>query len=239
MFTNYFLEIKNRLFLVGFLWVTVFITCYHYKEVILFLLIYSNSKLYSLNSVYFIFTNITDLFSMYFILSYFVSNQIFVLVFSYHIVVFLSPGLFKFEYDLIKVGMFVCLCFYLTSICLLNNVVLPYLWEFFTSFHSGPSKDVLFFESKITEYLHFYIDTYLVTVFIGQFFAFIVLFLRSSDTKQYYKTRKFFYCGFVCFATLATPPDIISQICLSILFVVLYELFIVFVIFIKLYTLRK
>ena len=107
MFTNYFLEIKNRLFLVGFLWVTVFITCYHYKEVILFLLIYNNSKLYSLNDVYFIFTNITDLFSMYFSLSYFVSNQIFVLVFSYHIVVFLSPGLFKFEYDLIKVGMFV------------------------------------------------------------------------------------------------------------------------------------
>lgn len=239
MFTDYFLEIKNRLLLVSFFWVTSFITCYHYKEVILFLLIYNNSKLYSLNYVYFIFTNITDLFSTYFSISYFVSNQIFILILSYQIVVFLSPGLFKFEYDLIKFVTFVCLSFYLTSVCLLNNVVLPYLWEFFTSFHSGPSKEVIFFESKITEYLYFYMDIYLITIFIGQVFAFIFLFLRLSETKQYYKMRKFFYGGFICFATLATPPDIVSQICLSILFVILYELFIVFIIFIKLHILMK
>ena len=46
------------------------------------------------------------------------------------------------------------------------------------------------------------------------------------------KTRKIFYLSFLVTATLLTPPDVVSQVVLTILFISIYE-FLVILFFVK------
>ena len=71
---NYYLEIKNRIILLLFTWLSLLVICYHFKEPLLFTFIDSN-KYY--NTVpYFIFTNVDEIFYVYLRLIFFVANQI-------------------------------------------------------------------------------------------------------------------------------------------------------------------
>jgi hypothetical protein len=60
---KYILEIKNRLFLLLFTCVSTLVICYLYKETLIFLLVKSN--IFFSNNFYFIFTNVTEIFSVY------------------------------------------------------------------------------------------------------------------------------------------------------------------------------
>ena len=85
MFYKYFLEIRNRSFLLLYGWVFTATISYFYKETVLFLLIKPINSIL----IYFIFTSITEILSTYLKLIYFLSNQIFLICFVYHILMFL------------------------------------------------------------------------------------------------------------------------------------------------------
>ena len=99
IYYNYYLEIKYRFSLIVFTWFSVSFTCYFYREVLIFEIIdLTNYVGFSKTNPYFIFSDITDIFSISVILSCFVSNQICFFLFLYHFLVFLSPGLYSKEY---------------------------------------------------------------------------------------------------------------------------------------------
>ena len=233
MLYEYFLEIKNRSFLIIFSWVVCVFTCYSYKEVLLFLLVKINYNLFCLNSFYFISTSLTDLFNVYIRLSYFISFQVLVINLIYHCLLFISPALFRFEYKSLKQLVFVCCLFYAIGFLVLNSLVVPYIWEFFISFQSQSQGVSVFFEAKITDYLAFYVVVYTVSTIVTQLFVLILLMLNSvPDKKTYIKTtRKVFYSSFVIISTLVTPPDIISQLVISSCFILFYELLAMLVVF--------
>ena len=55
MLLYFFLELKNRIILMTLTWSTVFITCYNYKEILLYIIIKpSINTTFKLNKVYFI-----------------------------------------------------------------------------------------------------------------------------------------------------------------------------------------
>jgi Sec-independent protein secretion pathway component TatC len=131
---TYYLEIKNRIFLSLICWISVSIVCYFYKETLLFLFIsFSNYGVLADSKPYFIFTDVTEIFSVYAQLIFFISNQILFIKLSYHILMFLSLGLYKFEYTNLK---FVLkyFKFLVISIFLLNKILMPLSWSFFLSF---------------------------------------------------------------------------------------------------------
>jgi len=114
---KYFLEIKNRVFL---LLTTIFSTSlisYLYKETILFLitqperLILKNS---SYSTFYFIFTNVTDIISVYIQIIIFINFQMLLVFAIYHCFSFFSQAMFRFEYwfmfTILKVSLTVWLC---------------------------------------------------------------------------------------------------------------------------------
>ena len=78
MAVNYLIEIKNRVFLTIGMWCGLLFTSYYNKETLLFVLIkpWLDMSVYSTNSLYFISTNLLDIFTSYINLSYFISNQI-------------------------------------------------------------------------------------------------------------------------------------------------------------------
>lgn len=233
MLYRYFFEIKSRILLIIISWVITILICYFYKETLLFLLVKLNIKLYYLESFYFISTNLTDVFSVYLQLSYFVSTQLSIFIFIYHFLLFISPGLFEHEYKMLKLIVLMSLFFLSLSILILNIFVLPYVWTFFSGFQTNQYNESIniFFEAQITEYLNFYILTYYINVGIGQVFVFFLLLLNFIENKIKFinNTRKIFYSIFLIFATIITPPDIISQIIISLCFSLIYEIIVIII----------
>lgn len=235
MFYSYFLEIRNRLLLVVFGWFFTAFISYFYKETLLFLLIKPNFFLTNPIPIYFIFTSITEIFSTYLKLVYFLSNQICIICFLYHILLFLSPGLYYSEYKLLKRVFFISLLFFSLSIFILNTAILPACWNFFLSFQNTMVNNSvnLYFEAKINEYLKFYIHLFFICNLSCQMFMVIILFLIyiKGDLKLIKKFRKIFYLSFVIFATIITPPDITTQLILSSGMICIYEVLIFSVLF--------
>ena len=235
MFYSYFLEIRNRFLLVVFGWVFTAFVCYFYKETLLFLLIKPNFFSINLIPIYFIFTSITEIFSTYLRLVYFLSNQICIICFLYHVLLFLSPGLYYSEYELLKRILLLFLLLFFFSIFIHNTVILPACWNFFLSFQKTIINNSvsLYFEAKINEYLKFYINLYFMCNLSCQMFMILILFLIyiKGDLKLIKKFRKIFYLSFVVFATIITPPDVMTQLILSSCMICVYEVLIFSVLF--------
>lgn len=230
MFYTYFTEIKNRIFLVVNSCVLTMLICYVYKKILLFLLVKINFKLYKLKVFYFITTNLTEVFSVCLQLISFVSFQLTTLLAIYHLVAFLTPGLFKFEYKILKLIINLCCLLCCFSIIFLHVYILPFLFDFFFKFMYSCGINI-FFESKITEYFSFYKDVYFLTVLISQILAVILinLLLINNKINFVHKYRKIVYLSFILISTLTTPPDVVSQIIVSITFISIYEIIVLFV----------
>ena len=235
MFYNYFLEIRNRFLLVIFGWVFTAFVSYFHKETLLFLLIKPNFFLINPIPIYFIFTSITEIFSTYLKLIYFLSNQICFVCFLYHILLFSSPGLYYSEYKLLKKVFFINCLFFFLSVLILNTAILPACWNFFLSFQKTVVNHSvnLYFEAKINEYLKFYINLYFMCNLSCQMFMVIIFFLIyiKGDLKLIKKFRKIFYLSFVIFATIITPPDVTTQLILSGSMICIYEVLIFSILF--------
>jgi len=235
MFYSYFLEIRNRFLLIVYAWVFTSLASYLYKETLLFLLIKPNFCLTNPIPIYFIFTSITEIFSTYLKLIYFLSNQICLMCFFYHVLLFFSPGLYYYEYQLLKKVFLIGLVFFFFSIIILNTVILPACWNFFLSYQKTIANNSvsLYFEAKINEYLKFYVNLYYMCNFSCQLFMIIILFLIyiKGNLKLIKKFRKIFYLSFVVFATIITPPDVTTQLILSGSMIGIYEVLIFSVLF--------
>jgi sec-independent protein translocase protein TatC len=177
---KYFLEIKNRLLLLLVTWLSTIFVCYTYKETLLFLLIQSNG--FSINNsimFYFIFTNVTEIFSVYIQLITFLCFQVFFWYLIYHCFNFLSLAMFKIELYYLKTFLSFSILMWVCSIFLTHFVLVPITWNFFLSFQDIISSKFvqLHFEAKLTEYLTFYVLIYYLCVFYCQIFTIFFFFL--------------------------------------------------------------
>lgn len=232
----YYLELKNRLFLLLLTWVSVTIVCFMHKELLIFVVIDTTDYIGFLKTnPYFVFSNVTDILNSYIQIIFFVSNQICFFVVLYHLCLFLTPGLYSSEYKnfifILQIS-FICWFF---SVLVLNYVVLPLSWAFFLSFNPETNVVSFVFEASFKQYLSYYADLYYLCVFNFQISFFILLSINyiSYSLNQMKSFRKWFYFLFVFFATVITPPDIFSQLVISLMFICLYESLILLKIFNK------
>lgn len=222
---KYYVEIKNRFFLLSTCWMFTLLTCYFYKETILFMLIDSSNY----TEQYFIFTDISEIFYVYLQLTFFVSNQTALLMLFYHSILFLSSGLYRYEYEKLQFAFQIYIFSWICSIFLLNRVIIPVSWDFFLSFQKADGI-AFFFEAKIIEYLNYFINLYYVCFLNCQLLAVITLLLNNynRNINRIRKFRKLFYIIFVIFSTLTTPPDIVSQVLMSASLITFYEILLFF-----------
>lgn len=228
-YQKYYKEIKNRFILTFFAWILCLSTCYYYKETILFIIINSNNLFLNSNEKpYFIFTNVTEIFYVYFELVTFISNQILLFIFAYQVIMFLSLGLYQLELKRIKKIFQICLLTWLFSLILLFNFIIPFTWKFFLSFQVNSNDKRLisfFFEAKLNEYFYYFIDLYYICLVNCQFLVLLLVALTTigENSKKTKTFRKLFYLIFVIFSTIITPPDVVSQICISGILIAIYE----------------
>ena len=232
MLYKYFIEIKNRLVLLSIAWFLTGLSCYNYKETLLFFLIKLNSMLYFTSPLYFITTDLLDLFNVYLKLSFFLSFQVIILKVLYHIAVFFNTALFTHEFSMLKYYILLSIISYFITLIIFNFYVLPNIWLFFLSYQTCQFKKGLsiFFESQILYYTCFYLEFCWLSIYLRQVFVLVFSYLRCIKNKITYikKTRKLTYTLFFLVSTIITPPDIISQIVTSLLLILIYEFIIVF-----------
>lgn len=231
MIYKYYLEIKNRCFLLLLTWFSTIFVGYIYRETLLFSCVKSNVYYDSNDAIfYFIFTDIKEIFSVYLTLVFFVGNQVLMFFFIFHILAFISLGLYKFEYKYLKSVFSISIFFWFFSLIIFNKILFPISLHFFLSFQSFNTFKYLHlhFEAKLNEYLNFYIMFYYICAFYCQIFVIFCLFVDyiNTDRKLIRRFRKLFYYLFIFFSTLVTPPDVISQILVSISLIFVYELLI-------------
>lgn len=226
---KYYLEIKNRVLLLIFTWLSLLVICYHFKEPLLFTFI--NSNQYCSSVPYFIFTNVGEIFQVYLCLTFFIANQITIVMVLYHGLMFLTLSLYHSEYAQLKSVLKIFLITWSCSIVLLTKFVVPFSWSFFLSFQETNSylqPTSFFFEARILEYFNYFTNFYYICVANCQLLMISILFLNiiSEKMKTIKTFRKLFYLVFVSFSTITTPPDIFSQMLMSSSLILVYELLI-------------
>ena len=237
MLIKYLLEIKNRLIILAVSWILSAVISYYYKETLLFLSLKSLLKNSNETFVYFIATDITEIMTTYFKLAYLTATQIVFVLLAYHFLMFLGPGLYNFEYRMLRNYLFKSICLWLLSFFFLNKYVINICWFFFLSFQKTcvDKPITLYFEGKINEYVSFYITMCFLCLILSQLAVNFSIFLESVEDKiTFSKTyRKTCYVSFLIIATLITPPDVYSQILLLFVFSILYEFLLIITIFKK------
>lgn len=230
MMLRYLLEIKNRLLLLFLTWFSIILIIYLNKETVLFNVIQKNSLKTNnkqLEIFYFIFTNVTEIFSVYLQLITFLNLQTICIYFIYHFFIFIIPALFKSEYSYLKWIIQVASLNYLISIILANFFLFPMAWWFFLSFQELTINNSfnLHFEAKLIEYLNFYIVFYYTCVFYCQIFTLLFLFFNYIDInkKDIKKFRKLSFFYFFILSIFINSSEIWTQIFIFLIFIVLYE----------------
>ena len=150
--------------------------------------------------------------------------------FAYHIFLFLLPGLTSSEKFFFVFLLLSQVSLFFLSFVIFHQFLLLLCGEFFFSFkefHYIKSL-TLHYESKISEYLIFYTNTYKTCIFYSQIFLLPVLCWKyiKVDLSVYNSFRKIFYYFCIFFSTIITPPDIFSQIFVSLGIIFCYEIII-------------
>lgn len=229
-YIKYYKEIKNRFKLMLFAWLNCLNICYYYKEKILLILV--NSNIFSLetsNKPYFIFTNITEIFYIYLEVVVFISNQIASIILFYQIFMFLSSGLYHFEFTKLKLIFQTFFISWIFCSVTLFKLLVPLSWDFFLSFQENLTSIQLiplFFEAKLSEYLQYFICLYYICLTSCQFFTILIIVSTKLNNRLKKILRKLFYLIFMVFSTIITPPDVLSQVIISSILILVYELLI-------------
>jgi sec-independent protein translocase protein TatC len=227
---KYIIELKNRGLLLFLTYLSTIIVSYYYKNVLLFLILKPNNILQFNNKFdffYFIFTDVTEIFSVYFNLIFFLSSQIILLMLLYHLFLFFSPAFYKNEFKYFKLIIKSVTFLSFVSLLVASFIVIPLSWDFFLSFQDLLTNKSfnIHFEAKLIEYFNFYITLYYICgIYFQCFLMFFFILSYINSYKKIKNFRKVFYFCFVGFSALICP-EVFSQILLSFLFIIVYELF--------------
>ena len=163
MLRLYLLEVRNRVGLIIFAWVLTFFICYHYKQTLLFLFAKPLVRVYSEEDVYnyFIATNLTDIFSSYVLISFFIGNQLTLFFAGSQLLIFFSPALYNYEYRRLRNVCLFSFLLWLLNILILNNFMFSHVFNFFISFQDhNQIPGSVHFEIRVIDYLKFYINCF-------------------------------------------------------------------------------
>jgi sec-independent protein translocase protein TatC len=232
----YFFEFRNRLSYLLISCLFFFVISFFYKEALLYFLVKINIFQSKTNFSYFIYTHLTEVFSTYLLLSFITSLYLSFPIFIIHLFYFIRPGLYPFEYKLFKKFILICICVWFLNNILTYYFFVPFIWNYFCYFDSnilqGPLN--LYFEAKLNEYIDLLVSLYILTNLVSQIFFWIYLFILNYnpfDLIFINKSRKYLYLLIFIFASLLTPPDVISQLLFAIPLLILSEFIIIFFLF--------
>jgi len=221
-------EIKNRLILLTLSFLANLQIMYSNKENLLFLVAKPLLKSEGYKNIYFIFQNISELFSLYLNVIFFLSVQLVFIVAVSHFISFLLPSSKQVNHKKFKRTSKFLLSFLLILLILTNNIIIPSTTFFFLGFsdkHNLNSAFDLLFEANLLVYWSYCKNVYVnsITFFIIFSIMFILTTINATKAPLRKNFRKPFYCTFCLLSTVFSPPDVIAQLSIFFFLLLIFE----------------
>ena len=233
----YLIEIKNRIFISILSWGFLIALTYSYKNTLLYLYIKPSYSIMKKNKdLYFIYTNISELFYTYINMIITTTVPIFFSLIIYQIIMFLKPGLYKYEYKYIITYLKLLSTLLIINFNFFYFFFIPISFNFFFSFqnslnNSQPVK--FFFESKLNEYINFisYLTVFCILLSILTSIILYIILVKKTYKNYIRNNRKKIYFIFWTLTTIITPPDVFSQVIIGTIIIIMFEIYILLLIF--------
>jgi sec-independent protein translocase protein TatC len=228
MLIHHIKELKNIIKYIVVYSLVLFLLCYYYSDVRLFILVKPLINQENWISQRFIFTELTEAFFIYVLVSRTLTSYRCFPFYCFIFRRFNSRGRFKYEKK--KLRKLVCILYSLFLFALYFSYfnLLPNLWCFLLNLqtYSINQRIVIELEAKLTGYIILILK--IIQFFRLSFqFPLRILFiteLKIVSLETFIKLRKLIFIGFLILGAFLSPPDLYSQFLVAIPLMVLYEI---------------
>lgn len=174
-----------------------------------------------------IYTGLAEAFMTYVHLSLFAGFLLAFPVIAYQLYMFLAPGMYKTEKHVLMPYLIVSPILFFAGAALAYYFVMPQAWKFFLSYESHGSGPLpIQSEIRVGEYLSIVMQLVIAFGLAFQLPVLLTLLARVElvTSQALAKGRRYAVLVIVIVAAFLTPPDVFSQIGLSVPLYLLYEI---------------